>query len=219
MKRLALLFLLVASPAFGRPIKDPNGVTIYTGVNTTPSINAATDGTVTIGTTGQAGTHTINGAVSVSGAATVTGNLTVNGSFRALKQYLVGTAYTNGTPSLSSGQAGFATIRAVLVPYQTSDGAWRMKINAHTTWTSAGLTNTAVTSFTITVSGVTFKSGPNQSLEVGPLNSSIVGQGGYTDSNASTIALLASSITASAGCTGLSWGGDVELNSKPTWAD
>lgn len=68
MRRLLLLLALLSTAAFARTIKDPtNAVSIYSGANSTPVINAATTGAVTIGPSGSSQTHTVNGSVSVTG--------------------------------------------------------------------------------------------------------------------------------------------------------
>lgn len=60
--------LLLASPAFAGVIKDTQKpVQIYTGTNTTPTINAATSGAVTLQPTGSTQTATVNGKLSATG--------------------------------------------------------------------------------------------------------------------------------------------------------
>ena len=67
-----------------------------------------------------------------------------------LKQYVVGTAYTNGTIT-TTGPTGWTIVRGVFVPYQITDGAWRLRFNIQGTITT-GSSGTQ----DITVSGITF---------------------------------------------------------------
>jgi len=56
-----LLLLAVIPLLLGWTVRDPNRADIYTGANATPSISAASDGTVTLGPVGFTGTHNITG--------------------------------------------------------------------------------------------------------------------------------------------------------------
>ena len=130
-----------------------------------------------------------------------------------LKQYVAGTTYTNGTLSITSGQAGFAVVRGVLVPYQTNDGTWRLKFNVATSFTSA-----SVASIAVTLSGVTFKNVNNYVQPVTAMpggSSSVAVSLAYASPNAGTITIQT---TTSVSINGVHFSGDVELDSKPTWA-
>lgn len=142
---------------------------------------------------------------------------------QTVKEYVVGTAYTNGTPNITSGLTSFSVVRAVLVPYQTSDGAWRLRMNGTFSMTAtnesaAGNVFTLVTSMTI--SGVTFKNVGNhfQPGSALPFNGSILPSMCYVSPNSSTVNLV---LMTSASSTQAGFGAsfDVELDSKPTWAD
>lgn len=139
---------------------------------------------------------------------------TLAGVVKAQKQYVVGTAYTNGTPTVTCGQGGFAVTRGVLVPYQTVDGAWRLRFNVTVTWTSASVSGLAAT-----LSGVTFKNIANfyQAVNGTPLSSTNqeIWQC-YVSANTGTISAIWPSANTT---TGMMLSGDVELDSKPTWAD
>src|SRR6266853_1767285 len=89
-----------------------------------------------------------------TGAPNAPNNITAVGVALGLKQYIVGTAYTNGTPNMTSAASGFAVSRGVLVPHQTIDGAWHLRCQAYITTNALGA---GAGSFTITLSGVTFK--------------------------------------------------------------
>lgn len=117
-------------------------------------------------------------------------------------QYDLSAKWT-GSPALSSvtGSKG--------VPYKTKDGVWRLVFNA--TFVQA-----ATSSVTLTLSGVTFKSGYKQAVAFsfdsysgGPPAMSQA----FTNSGAATIV-----ITASSTFTGFEVSADVELDSMPTWA-
>lgn len=139
---------------------------------------------------------------------------TVRGLALDQRQYVVGTAYTNGTPTITCGQAGFAVTRGVLVPYQTSDGAWRMRLNVTASFTSASNGG-----LTLTFLGVTFKSVANfyqtvAASEIG--NANAIHVQSYANPGLST---LSTSLQTAVTYSGVMLSGDVELDSKPTWAD
>lgn len=138
---------------------------------------------------------------------------TVNGVRVDRKQYLAGTAYTNGTITVTSSQAGFVNSRSTFVPYQTSDGAWRLSFNVAGSFTSA-----TITGVNVNISGVTFKNASNYNQSVNALffGSPDVGVKGFASPNTTTLVLA---VPSTAGQTGLGVSGDVELDSKPTWAD
>lgn len=126
------------------------------------------------------------------------------------KQYVAGTAYTNGTPDVT-GSETYTKVRCLLVPYQTYDGTWRLRFNFAGTVSSGSRT-----AFTLTVSGVTFKNTANFYQTVSAISSSSTATSqGYANPNAGTITIN----HASASTTGYYAAGDVELGSKPTWAD
>lgn len=128
-----------------------------------------------------------------------------------LKQYLHGTTYNGGiAPTVTSSQAGLTVDRAVFIPYQTQDGAWRLKCNVATRFTSA-----TVTSVTTTVNGITSKNiaNLNQAISVIFQNSGTLGQC-YVASNTNNFVTVVASSTQ----TGVAFYADIELNAKPTWA-
>lgn len=122
------------------------------------------------------------------------------GLVKAEKQYVHGTDFT----ITSDAAATVAIVRGVAIPYQTYDGAWRLRL-------TVALTHGSDASFNITISGVTFKnvSGYNQ-----PLTTRVTDGSAYASPNTDDIA-----VSYDAAKTGTQISGDVELESKPTWAD
>ena len=122
-----------------------------------------------------------------------------------LKQYL-GDESGSLDITLTNSVAGLSVVRAAFIPYQTSDGAWRMIFNTE----YAVNTNTTNT---LTISGVLFKnvSGFDQSVTVGAT----------ADWSRGLATPNTANIIVSAGTTETNWkiSGNVELDSKPTWAD
>ena len=129
-----------------------------------------------------------------------------------LKQYLHGTTYNGGiAPTVTCAQSGFAVTRALFIPYQVNDGSWRLKFNVATTFTSATLSTLSVA-----VNGVTSKNitGFTQVIQAvfgnysGPVRGTIAPNNGN----------LSIDVTSGVSTTGALYSGDVELESKPTWA-
>lgn len=126
------------------------------------------------------------------------------------KQYVAGTAYTNGTPTITA--ASWTTVRGVIVPYQTTDGAWRLKFNL-----SGQVPSGSRTGLTITISGVTFKNIANYSQPIAGVVSAITARStqSYVVANSGNMVIEHDTDTTTAYYAS----GDVELESKPTWAD
>lgn len=109
-----------------------------------------------------------------------------------------------------TGSNSWTTVHCTAIPYQTENGIWRMKFN---------FTGSAASSFSakvLTVTGVTFKNITNFNQAVTASTSVGVGiDHSYAVPNTGTIdidlAAVAGGIWAASG--------DVELESKPTWAD
>jgi len=106
--------------------------------------------------------------------------------------------------SYVSTNTSFVNVRSVAIPYKTRDGAWRLRFNIKGTQTSA-------TTTTITVTGVTFKSGTSnyQPVSVIPSDSGR----GFTIPGTSTL-----QVNTTTSYTEIGASGDVELDSMPTWA-
>lgn len=117
----------------------------------------------------------------------------------------------DGTDFTVTG-SGWTTTRAVAVPYQTSDGTRRLSFNIR-----GAVSSSTRTSYTATMSGVVFKN-------VATYNQAITAHtGSSTTSNFQKFVILNTGDIqinhASATTTSYFFSGDVELESKPTWAD
>jgi hypothetical protein len=112
---------------------------------------------------------------------------------------------------VSSSPAIASLDRAVAIPYQTNDGAWRLRGNV--TWdVASGPRATA----TLTISGVTFKTGYARQAASGGTNNAALGVTGvYATSGGSAITVQHVSGTTTLYFLAF----DLELDSKPTWAD
>jgi hypothetical protein len=129
-----------------------------------------------------------------------------------LKQYLHGTTYNGGNaPTITCSQAGFAVVRGVFIPYQTQDGAWRLKFNMVGTFTSATLTG-----IIFVVAGITIKNTTNffQGISATPYSGLAAIYQQYVNPNTANFNCSFAS-SSQAGCI---FSGDIELDSKPTWA-
>jgi len=129
-----------------------------------------------------------------------------------LKQYLHGTTYNGGNaPTISAGAdiSSIGTVvRGLFIPYQMQDNTWRMRF----TFYVSGATSVASTSHFIAIAGILFKNVSNFYQMVAS-DVGIFSQG-LAFPNTNTIRFSSiSSIPTDYYCAG-----DVELNSKPTWA-
>lgn len=121
-----------------------------------------------------------------------------------LKQYLDSNV-SSGAVTLSTDAAATVTwYRGVFIPYKMQDGTWRLRFTIR-------FNHGSDAGFDVTISGVTFKNVSNFLQAVATAD--IDGRA-RANPNASTITVLYGTATT---LTGLS--GDVELESKPTWAD
>lgn len=104
---------------------------------------------------------------------------------------------------------GWTTIRAVAIPYKTSDGALRLRVNITGTVTPAG-------GHTLAISGVTFKN-------IASYSQAVVGWLGgadlinFIEAVPNTGNISTNYDSSSSG--DLSMSADLELNSWPTWTD
>jgi len=119
------------------------------------------------------------------------------------------TAQTALTASASSPTATIT--RAVGIAYTDIGGVWRLRFNIM--WTVASGTRTSAT---LTLSGVTFKNVTNlaQAISVTSNVGASAYQQGYVNPNTGVITVEHASATT----TSYYVSGDVELESKPTWA-
>lgn len=139
-------------------------------------------------------------------ASSVYGAGGATGSRLGLVQQSVQTAITVTCP-----QAGFSVVRAIAVAYVDTNGAWRMRFNINADYTSA-----TVTTLTLSISGTTFKNaGAVQACTTFYKGNISIIPRGFANSATSTISIDSASATLT---TGLFLSGDVELDSKPSWA-
>jgi hypothetical protein len=136
------------------------------------------------------------------------GSGTTSYSGTVLKQYVGGNT-SAGDDFNVTGDNGWQTYLATAIPYKTSDGSWRIRFNV---WGDVG---TSTPNVTLTFEGVTFKSTDSQAI------TAYNDRTDYMTTLAIVIAgtgnMISFSSTGSASDRGFS--GDVELDSKPTWAD
>jgi hypothetical protein len=118
----------------------------------------------------------------------------------------------NIAAQVTSGQAGFAVTQAVAVVYKDKNNNWRMKFNIVGTFTSA-----SVTSLTVVIAGVSFKTGIFQAVEgyVGGSGAAGKQSSGTSPNTGNVVVNYATALT---GSTSVGFYGDVALNSKPSWA-
>lgn len=123
------------------------------------------------------------------------------------KTYLHGTTYAGGNaPTVAyTVNSGLVVERALFIPYQMQDGEWRLKFQIEVSGNNA-------TNHTMSVDGVLFKnvSGYDQAVTARAPSTTT---NAYANDNTNQIIFSYSSATTVAGVFG-----DVELESKPTWA-
>jgi hypothetical protein len=127
------------------------------------------------------------------------------------KVYSHGTSYNGGNAPTVAYNGGGGSLSSVeladFIPYQMSNGTWRMKFNIAVT-----VSSTSRTELSITVAGVTFPS-MNQAI------SAAVGtSAAYMSLPYATSTNIFGVSHANATATGYRFSGDVKLVSKPTWA-
>jgi hypothetical protein len=125
-----------------------------------------------------------------------------------LKQYLHGTSYNGGNAPTVSG-TGYTNSRSVFIPYQMQDGTWRLKFNIY-----GNVSSSSRTSYTVSINGVTFKSGHKQSISGSSLDAGTGINPGNAYAETTTLYVYHSTFTTDR----YGFSGDVELESKPTWA-
>lgn len=125
------------------------------------------------------------------------------GLVKAEKTYRIGTAYTNGTPTMTLiGNSGLNVVGSALIPYQTVDGTWRLKGNIQYDHNSSGVADFDLNG------GFTF-----------PFSQAVA----ISESTADTTQASAGTndfvirYTVVQGQTRTSF--DVEISAKPSWAD
>jgi hypothetical protein len=130
------------------------------------------------------------------------------------KQYLGGNTYNS--VALNVTGTNYTLSAGVFIPYavidadSTSSYKWRLRFNV------VGILSVPATSITISIAGVTFANRANfyQPVATSSWNAATNAYRAIVIPNASQITASASGVT-----DGWGFSGDVELNSKPTWAD
>ena len=120
-----------------------------------------------------------------------------------LKQY----SEANGDFTVTG--TNWTTIRAVIIPYKTTNGVWRAIINI------VGTVSVAVTAVTVTISGIIFKNVLNNTAALGAASSATVLAKAVVTENTGNIAFTTDGATNVA----FRCSGDLELDLIPTWAD
>jgi hypothetical protein len=126
-----------------------------------------------------------------------------------LKQYVHGTNYNSGISPTVTG-TNWTNVFATFIPYQLSDGTWRMKFNLN------GTTSAATASLSLSVNGLLFKVLESQAVSVTQLDTTggtkwtVLGR---TILNTNQIQLVYNLAVFNHSASG-----EVELASKPTWA-
>lgn len=118
-----------------------------------------------------------------------------------LKQYLHGTTYNGGNAPTVGGVT--SVTKGVFIPYQMQDGSWRLKFNIYC--------NPGGASATATVNGITFTT-YQAGCAHDPSNNNTWSFAGCIN-NTNQISIRSGTSTGA-----LSFSGDVEITSKPTWA-
>lgn len=131
----------------------------------------------------------------------------VIGEFTPLTQYL-DSSVSGGVVGLTSFPPGAVVKRGVFVPYQTVDGAWRLRFNM-------GFTMTPTQTGDFTITGIVTKniSGFIQGVAVAGSADNTNGRASISENN-NTFGVGFENSSTHVRCSG-----DIELDSKPDWAD
>jgi len=125
------------------------------------------------------------------------------------KQYTSGVAYNGGISPTITGP-NWTTNRSVIIPYQMQDGAWRIRFNI------AGTLSTPSSNIALAMNGTTFKSfgAPGrQAIQATDNTSNQPAVNTFVMGGSSTLQSVFAGNTSE-----FEVFGDVELDSKPTWA-
>lgn len=143
----------------------------------------------------------------------------INSTLIGSKEYFHGTTYNGGiAPTITlSGVSVTGTLAGTFIPYKMKSGNWRMRFNMRISPTNA--TAISGNTFNVIVNGVTYKNVSGQSDAVTHATSTNTNQGvsAYTNPNANTITYRFST-SSNYNSTDYYLSGDVQLESKPTWA-
>lgn len=119
---------------------------------------------------------------------------------------------TDTTLKVCSDQAGWNMSTGSATPYRTSDGKWRVRLNFYGTYTSVNTSNVL-----LKVSGMIFGTNQPQALSgyFEPINSATL-RAAYTNNGSQNVMIY---MLQTANTSAAAVSGDVELASKPTFAD
>ena len=120
-----------------------------------------------------------------------------------LKQYVAEQTYN----SVALAVTGVTVTRGVFIPYQTLDGAYRMRFSI---WGIKG----SSANFTITIAGVVFKTGFKQAFVSWDYSSRYGCIDAHTNGGDGNMLIYMVGATVDSMVSG-----DLELDSLPTWAD
>jgi hypothetical protein len=164
-----------------------------------PAIGASFPLTVDAGTI-------LSGTVAAARLPAPTAYSDADATRMGLKQYVGdGSTSYNGGNTITLSGSGVVVRRAVFVPYQVQDGSWRLKFNFYVACTST-------TNLTANVSGILAKNVSNYLQALSGFPGGNYGRA-YISPNTNTITMTSDLATTSMGASG-----DIELESKPTWA-
>jgi len=167
------------------------------------------------------GNFNTNGSSQVVSASSASAFLFANGmddttaTRLGLKQYLHGTTYNGGnapTVTLAFGGGTLTSVtRALFVPYQMQDGTWRLKFNAILAPSSTSRISVQFAVFGVVAKNVSYQAIIATTTAASQLTT------GYATPGTGTI-MVADHNGAAVTSTFYSFSGDIELDSKPTWA-
>tara|TARA_R110000868_G_scaffold276876_5_gene536669 strand:+ start:836 stop:1306 length:471 start_codon:yes stop_codon:yes gene_type:complete len=131
-----------------------------------------------------------------------------------MKIYSHGTTYYNGlAPTLSPGnaQSGLVVNASAFIPYQMSNGSWRLKFNFNVSYTS---TNYSATN----LAGVGITNGVAQAISMSVGDSSLSNYENIPAANYLTATTTYFGNRFQSNASSMAFSGDIALTAKPTWA-
>jgi hypothetical protein len=182
----------------------------------TQSSSTSTGALVLAGGLGVAKNVYIGGNLNLTGTATGTFSTTpilpaamsdAEATELGHKQYLSTGSYNGGGAPTVSG-TNWTTTRAVFVPYKMQDGTWRLRFNV------CGSISSATASIDLAFDAVTFIAGANNYQACSGFGDATMIVTVFASPGTNSVSIYQASSTS----TNFRISGDVELNSKPTWA-
>ena len=159
--------------------------------------------------------------VTRSGSATIDGYTSIDLDFKqayieiqcdGTNWFIIGENITSVQKRYTLTVTGtdWTTIKATGVPYRDIEGTWRLIFNI-----SGTVTSSSRTSYTATISGITFDASHAQDISGHPSTSTGAVHLARANQNTNTVGVYHPTITT----TGYLYSGDVELASKPTFVE